>query len=370
MRDYYEILGVSKDADPNSIKKAYRKVAMKYHPDKNQGDKAAEEKFKEAAEAYGILNDNEKRQRYDQFGHAGVNQNAGGGFHNMDINDIFSSFGDIFGGGAGGGFGDIFGGGGQRRSRQQRRGADLKLTLALTLEDIYEGSQKTVKIKRFEKCKPCGGSGAEGEAKPDTCSSCQGSGEIRQVQRSFLGQIVNVQPCHHCSGKGTIISNPCKTCHGDGRVKNTVNVDIEVPAGVSRGNYMTMSGDGNRGPNNTASGDLVVYFDEKEHELFVRDVNDIFLDCWIDYPMAVFGGSVEVPTLSGKVNLKIPAGIKSGQILRLKGKGIPEVNSQRNGDELVKINIKTPSKYSKSVRKLLEALRKELDDGATFSKFN
>ena len=168
MRDYYEILGVSKDADPNSIKKAYRKVAMKYHPDKNQGDKAAEEKFKEAAEAYGILNDNEKRQRYDQFGHAGVNQNAGGGFHNMDINDIFSSFGDIFGGGAGGGFGDIFGGGGQRRSRQQRRGADLKLTLALTLEDIYEGSQKTVKIKRFEKCKPCGGSGAEGEAKPDT----------------------------------------------------------------------------------------------------------------------------------------------------------------------------------------------------------
>ena len=368
MRDYYEILGVSKDADANSIKKAYRKVAMKYHPDKNQGDKAAEENFKEAAEAYGILNDNEKRQRYDQFGHAGVNQSAGGGFHNMDMNDIFSSFGDIFGSGGGGGFSDIFGGG-QRRSSQQRRGGDLKLTLALTLEDIYEGSQKTVKIKRFEKCDPCSGSGAEGEAQPSKCSSCQGTGEIRQIQRSFLGQIVNVQPCHHCSGKGTIISNPCKTCSGAGRVKNTVSVDIEVPSGVSRGNYMTMSGDGNRGPNNTASGDLVVYFDEKEHDLFVRDINDIFLDCWIDYPMAVFGGSVEVPTLSGKVNLKIPAGIKSGQILRLKGKGIPEVNSQRNGDELVKMNIKTPSKYSKSVRKLLEGLRNELDDGATFSKF-
>jgi len=370
MRDYYEILGVSKDADANSIKKAYRKVAMKYHPDKNQGDKAAEENFKEAAEAYGILNDNEKRQRYDQFGHAGVNQSAGGGFHNMDMNDIFSSFGDIFGGGGGGGgFSDIFGGG-QRRSSQQRRGGDLKLTLALTLEDIYEGSQKTVKIKRFEKCDPCSGSGAEGEAQPSRCSSCQGTGEIRQIQRSFLGQIVNVQPCHHCSGKGTIISNPCKTCSGAGRVKNTVSVDIEVPSGVSRGNYMTMSGDGNRGPNNTESGDLVVYFDEKEHDLFVRDINDIFLDCWIDYPMAVFGGSVEVPTLSGKVNLKIPAGIKSGQILRLKGKGIPEVNRHRNGDELVKMNIKTPSKYSKSVRKLLEGLRKELDDGATFSKFN
>ena len=368
MRDYYEILGVSKDADANSIKKAYRKVAMKYHPDKNQGDKAAEENFKEAAEAYGILNDNEKRQRYDQFGHAGVNQSAGGGFHNMDMNDIFSSFGDIFGGGGGGGFSDIFGGG-QRRSSQQRRGGDLKPTLALTLEDIYEGSQKTVKIKRFEKCDPCSGSGAEGEAQPSKCSSCQGTGEIRQIQRSFLGQIVNVQPCHHCSGKGTIISNPCKTCSGAGRVKNTVSVDIEVPSGVSRGNYMTMSGDGNRGPNNTASGDLVVYFDEKEHDLFVRDINDIFLDCWIDYPMAVFGGSVEVPTLSGKVNLKIPAGIKSGQILRLKGKGIPEVNRQRNGDELVKMNIKTPSKYSKSVRKLLEGLRNELDDGAIFSKF-
>jgi molecular chaperone DnaJ len=313
------------------------------------------------------LNDSEKRQRYDQFGHAGVNQGAGGGFHNMDMNDIFSSFGDIFGGG--GGFGDIFGGG-QRRSHQQKRGGDLKLTLALTLEEIYAGAQKIVKIKRFETCNPCSGSGAEGEAKPSTCSSCQGTGEIRQVQRSFLGQIVNVQPCHQCSGKGQIISNPCRTCSGDGRVKNTVSVEIEAPSGVSRGNYMTMSGDGNRGPNNTASGDLVVYFDEKEHDLFVRDINDIFLDCWIDYPMAVFGGSVEVPTLSGKVNLKIPAGIKSGQILRLKGKGIPEVNRRRNGDELVKVNIKTPTKYSKSVRKLLDGLRKELDDGVTFSKFN
>ena len=366
MRDYYEILDVPKDADTNTIKKAYRKVAMKYHPDKNQGDKGAEEKFKEAAEAYGILNDSEKRQRYDQFGHAGVNQGAGGGFHNMDMNDIFSSFGDIFGGGSG--FGDIFGGN-QRRSHQQG-GGDLKLTLALTLEEIYLGAHKTVKIKRFETCEPCNGFGTEGESKPSKCSSCQGTGEIRQVQRSFLGQIVNVQPCNQCLGKGQIILNPCKTCRGDGRVKNTVSIDIEVPSGVSRGNYMTMSGDGNMGPNNTASGDLVVYFDEKEHDLFVRDVNDIFLDCWIDYPMAVFGGSVEVPTLSGKVNLKIPAGIKSGQILRLKGKGISEVNRHRNGDELVKINIKTPTRYSKSVRKLLDGLRKELDDGVTFSKFS
>ena len=361
-RDYYEILGVSKSATADEIKKSYRRLAMKHHPDRNKDDGGKSEKsFNEAKEAYEVLKDSEKKSTYDQFGHDGLRAGGGGqgGFGGAEgVGDIF---GDVFG--------DIFGGG-RGRSHQQQRGGDLKLTLALTLEEIYAGSQKTVKIKRFETCEPCSGSGAEGEAQPSTCSSCQGTGEIRQIQRSFLGQIVNVQPCHHCSGKGTIISNPCKTCRGDGRVKNTVSVDIEVPSGVSRGNYMTMSGDGNRGPNNIASGDLVVYFDEKEHDLFLRDVNDIFLDCWIDYPMAVFGGTVEVPTLSGKVNLKVPAGIKSGQILRLKGKGIPEVNRHRNGDELVKVNIKTPTKYSKSVRKLLEGLRKELDDGATFSKFN
>ena len=365
MRDYYDILGVSKSAEANDIKKAYRKVAMKYHPDKNPGDTAAEEKFKEAAEAYGVLSDSDKRQRYDQFGHAGVNQNAGsGGFHNMDINDIFSSFGEIFGGG----FGDIFGGG-QRRSRQ-RRGGDLKITLALTLEEIYSGIKKTVKIKRFDTCGTCSGSGAKGNAQPQSCPSCQGTGEIRQVQRSFLGQIVNVQPCHHCSGKGQIISNPCGDCNGGGRVKSTVSIDIDVPAGVSRGNYMTMSGEGHRGENGTPSGDLVVYFDEKEHELFTRDDSDIFIESWINYPMAVFGGAIQVPTLSGNVKLKIPAGIKSGQILRLRGKGISEVNRHRNGDQLVRININTPKKYSKNVRKLLEDLRNEMGDNADYTKFS
>ena len=366
MRDYYEILGVQKNADSNTIKKAYRKVAMKYHPDKNPGDSSAEEKFKEAAEAYSVLNDNDKRQRYDQFGHAGVNQNAGSGFQNMDINDIFSSFGDIFGGG--GGFGDIFGSA-QSRSRQQQRGSDLKITLSLTLEEIYNGSNKTVKIKILDKCSKCDGNGSDGNSKPITCSSCQGSGEIRQIQRSFLGQVVNVSPCHKCSGKGQVISNPCSLCSGDGRQKKSKNIDIDVPAGVSRGNYMTMPGEGNRGPNNTPSGDLVVYFDQKDHDLFLRDGNDIFLDSWVEYPLAVFGGSIEVPTLSGKVNLKIPAGIKSGQILRLKGKGLPEVNSRQNGDELVKINIKTPTKYNKKVRKLLQSLNEELGEKADFIKF-
>ena len=365
MRDYYDILGVSKSAEANDIKKAYRKVAMKYHPDKNPGNSKAEEKFKEAAEAYSVLSDAGKRQRYDQFGHAGVNQNAGaGGFQNMDINDIFSSFGDIFGGG----FGDIFGG--SRSRTHQRRGGDLKITLALTLEEIFLGIKKTVKIKRFDSCGTCSGSGAKGDAQPESCPSCQGAGEIRQVQQSFLGQIVNVQPCHHCSGKGQIISNPCRDCNGGGRVKSTVSIEIDVPAGVSRGNYMTMSGEGHRGENGTQSGDLVVYFDEKEHELFIREDSDIFIDSWIDYPMAVFGGTIEVPTLSGKVKLKIPAGIKSGQILRLRGKGISQVNRNRNGDQLVRININTPKKYSKNVRKLLEKLRDEMGVSVDYTKFS
>ena len=365
MRDYYDILGVSKNAEANEIKKAYRKVAMKFHPDKNPGDSAAEEKFKEAAEAYGILSDNDKRQRYDQFGHAGVNQNAGsGGFHNMDINDIFSNFGDIFGSG----FGDIFGGG-RGRSRGQMRGGDLKITLPLTLEEIYSGIDKTVKIKRYETCESCSGSGAEGTSKPSSCPACQGSGEIRRVQRSFLGQIVNVQPCHQCQGKGQIISNPCRSCKGESRAKRTASIEVIVPEGVSRGNYMTMNGEGHRGANNTPSGDLVVYFDEKEHTLFTREDEHIFLDSWIEYPLAVFGGSIEVPTLSGNVKLKIPSGIKSGQVMRLRGKGLPQLNRNKNGDQLVKINIKTPAKISKHAKKILEDLQAELGDKVDFSKF-
>lgn len=366
MRDYYEILGVPNTAESNEIKRAYRKVAMKFHPDKNPGDAAAEESFKEAAEAYSILSDGNKRARYDQYGHAGVNQNAGGGgFHHMDLNDIFDTFGDIF---AGSGLGDIFG-----RGRGSRggvvRGTDLKITIPLTLEEIYAGINKTVKIKRLEQCGDCSGSGAAAGSQPSTCPACQGSGEIRQVQRSFLGQIVNVQPCHQCRGEGRVITNPCRSCNGQGKVKKTAKVDLEIPQGVSSGNYMTKQGVGNHPGKGGVPGDLIVYFDELEHKLFLREGNDIFLDCWIHYPQAVFGTNIEVPTLSGNVNLKIPAGIKSGQVLRLGGKGMPELNRGRNGDQLVKINIETPKKMSKKAKSLLEELGSELGQNVNFDKF-
>jgi molecular chaperone DnaJ len=369
MSDYYNIIGVSRDASQNEIKKAYRKVAMKYHPDKNPGDSSAETKFKEAANAYAVLSDEQKKARYDQYGEAGVdNQGFGGGAGFGDINDIFSAFGDIFGGGGGGGFGDIFGGGRTRQQRQQTRGSDLKISIPLTLEEIYTGVKKTVKIKRFEKCDDCSGSGAKHGSKPITCSVCHGTGEIRQVQRSMFGQVVQVQPCYQCQGEGKIISNPCGTCRGNGRVKKSSSVEFDVPAGVSAGNYMTKRGSGNIGPRGAVSGNLIIYFDEIEHELLLRDGNDIFLDVWIQLPQAISGDSIEVPTLSGNVKLKIPIGIKSGQVLRLRGKGFPEINSHRTGDLLVKVNISTPQKLNKKAKQLIKELTNELDMYPKFKK--
>ena len=364
MQDYYQTLGVDKNASQKEIKSAYRKVAMKFHPDKNPGDKVAEEKFKEAAEAYSILGDEQKRARFDQYGHAGINQEGFGGFSNMDMNDIFDHFGDIF---SSSGFGDIFGRSGRHNSGVQK-GADLKITISLSLEEIFTGITKTVKIKRFNSCKTCKGDGAELGSAPTSCPLCQGSGEIRQVQRSFLGQIVNVQPCHQCKGKGKIISNPCKKCSGQGRIKETATIDLEIPKGVSSGNYMTQRGEGNYPANGGESGNLIVYFEESNHKLFVREDNDIFLNCWLQYPQAVFGTSIEVPTLSGKVKLKIPAGIKSGQILRLRGKGMPELNRNYFGDQLVKVNIQTPKKISKKTKTILQELSNELNEIVNFEK--
>ncbi|MBC8213694.1 MAG: molecular chaperone DnaJ [Candidatus Marinimicrobia bacterium] len=367
MRDYYEILGVDKNASSNEIKKAYRKVAMKYHPDKNPEDEQAEKNFKEAAEAYSILKDDNKRARYNQFGHSGF-ENAsgfgGGGF--TDINDIFSTFGDIF---SGGGFGDIFGRRTQGRQYHQK-GSDLKISIGLTLEEIQKGTTKTVKIKRLEACGDCNGSGARPGTKPTTCPTCHGNGEVRQVQQSFLGQVINVQPCYQCKGSGEIISNPCRSCRGDGRVKKTSTIEIEIPQGVSTGNYMTKQNEGNHGPKGSIPGNLIVYFDEKTHQLFTRDGNNILLETWIQYPQAVFGETIEIPTLAGKVKLKIPAGIKSGQVLRLKGKGIPELNSHRQGDLLVKVQILTPSKLSGKVKDLLKSLKQELPVEPKFEKFS
>ena len=368
MGDYYDTLGLTKNADAKAIKNAYRKVAMKYHPDKNQGDSAAEEKFKEAAEAYSILSDNQKRAQYDQFGHAAFHNQGGGGFHNMDMNEIFDHFGDIF---SSSGFGSIFGSGGRHRgSSGSVRGSDLKITISLTLEEIFTGINKTVKIKRFESCGDCRGSGAAPGSNPVSCPSCQGSGEIRQVQQSFLGQVVNIQPCHKCRGRGKVISTPCSKCSGGGKIKNAATINLEIPIGVSSGNYMTQRSEGNHPGEGGSPGDLIIYFEEKEHALFAREGNEIFLDSWIQYPQAVFGTTIQVPTLSGKVKLKIPAGIKSGQVLRLRGKGMQELNRSRFGDQLVRVNIETPKKVSKKAKSLMEDLSKELNKDANFEKFH
>ena len=344
MRDYYDILNVDKSASDNDIKKAYRKVAMKYHPDKNPNNKEAEEKFKEAAEAYSVLSDKDKKNRYDQFGHAGVNDSFGGssGFSNMDVNDIFSAFSDIFGGG-----GDIFGN--HSRRRRSFDGNDLKITISLTLEEIFEGTSKQIKIKRWEQ---------KGEA--SKCSKCSGTGEMRFVQRSFLGQVVNVQPCRACSGMGYM----------GGREQKSAQLKINIPKGVSEGNYMTLNGEGDHSIKGGSNGDLIVYFKEKDHNLFVRSDNDIYLDCWVDYSDAVLGSEVKVPTLSGNVKMKIPAGIDNGQLLRLKDKGISELNRHRTGDQYIRINIYTPKKINNKIKGILEELKLNLGNDPKFKKFN
>ena len=366
MGDFYSTLGVSKNADAKEIKSAYRKVAMKYHPDKNPGDSAAEEKFKKAAEAYSVLSDNQKRARYDQFGHQVYNQSGGGG-PQLDMNDIFAHFGDIF---TSAGFGSFFGGRGRGGRPGKVRGSDLKITIALSLEEIFKGIDKTVKIKRFGPCSDCQGSGSAPGSSPVNCPACEGTGEVRQVQQSFLGQIVNIQPCHRCQGRGQVISTPCSQCRGQGKVKNADTVNLEIPAGVSNGNYMTRRGEGNHPGEGGDPGDLIIYFEENPHSLFAREGSDIFLDSWIQYPQAVFGTTIEVPTLSGKVKLKIPPGIKSGQVLRIRGKGMQELNRNRFGDQLVRVNIETPKKVSKKAKLLMEDLAEELNKDVNFEKFH
>ena len=350
MQDYYDILNVSKDASSGEIKKAYRKVAMKFHPDKNPDDKQAEEKFKEAAEAYSVLSDADKKNRYDQMGHQQYQQfgSSGQGFSGgINVEDIFNS---VFGGG---GFGDIFGGGdifGNRRGRSRTNdGGDLKITINLTLEEIFEGTTKTIKIKRWEK----------NSSEPTQCSKCSGRGEIRFVQKSFLGQVVNVQPCDLCSGIG----------YTGGRDKKTAKIKINVPAGVSEGNYMTLEGEGDKSIRGGKNGDLVVYFKEITHDLFTRSNNDIYIDCFVEYPDAVMGVEVKVPTLNGYVKMKIPAGINNGQLLRLKQKGISELNRHRTGDQYVRVKINTPSKINNKIKSILEELKLNLDGSTKFEKF-
>ncbi len=365
-RDYYEVLGLSKGVARDDIKKAYRKIAMKYHPDKNPGDKEAESRFKEAAEAYSVLNDDQKKAHYDQFGHApegGMGGNpfegfSGGGF-GVDLSDALRIFMEGFGGG--GGLGDIFGGG-SARNRGRARGSDLKVKLLLTLEEIATGVTKKLKVKRFENCSDCGGSGAQKGTGKTNCSVCHGRGEVQQVSRSMFGQFVNIQPCTNCDGTGEVIANPCRTCRGDGRIRKESVVSAKIPAGVHAGNYMTLRGEGNAARRNGQQGDLIVLIDEKEHDLFIRDEDNIYLELVIDMAQAVMGTEIEIPTLTGKVNLKIPAGSQSGKILRLRGKGIPRLNSNMLGDQMVKIQIQTPTKPSKHEREIYKRLADHYGD--------
>jgi molecular chaperone DnaJ len=355
-RDYYDILGVSKNATVEELKKAYRKLAVKYHPDKNPNNKEAEEKFKEAAEAYSVLSDPEKRQRYDQFGHEGLKQNGfgGGGFsgQGMSMDDIFSQFGSIFGDAFGGGFSSFFGGGtGQRQSSD--RGADLRVNLRLSLEDIYKGVKKQIKLNRFEVCRECRGAGGSGKR---TCPVCHGSGEVRERVNSFFGQMISSKPCYNCHGQGVVIDKPCTACHGEGRVKHEVTVSIEVPAGVQDGNYMTLRREGHVGVRGGERGDLIVVFKESMHPVYTRSGNDIIISCVISWPQAVLGGEIEVPTLSGKVSFKINAGTEHGKIYRLRGKGMPYLHGNRYGDQLVQIQIETPAHTSREEKNLIKEL--------------
>ncbi len=366
-RDYYEVLGVDKNASKEDIKKAYRKMAMKYHPDRNPDNKEAEEKFKEAAEAYEVLHDDDKRAKYDRFGHDGLRGAAGGGFEGFnDVNDIFTHFSDIFGSAFGGGsggssiFDDFFGGGSSHRTSRRSggtAGSDLKVTIKLTLNEIASGASKKIKLKRYQKCSVCGGTGAKTSNAFQTCSVCGGSGEVRQVSRSVFGQFVNITPCSNCGGTGRVISDPCNACKGEGRIYGESTIKVNIPAGVHDNSYMTLRGEGNAGKNGGPSGDLIVVFKELPHEFFVRDGDNIIYNLYVSFPEAALGAEVEVPTLTGRAKLKIEAGIEAGKFLKMREKGIQHLNRHGAGDQLVKVHIHVPKRVTSKEKELLKELQ-------------
>ncbi len=353
-RDYYEILGVSKSATADEIKKAYRKVAIKFHPDKNPDDPTAEDKFKEAAEAYEVLSNPEKRQRYDRFGHQGVN---GGGFGGgMNMEDIFSQFGDIFAGG-GNPFESFFGGGGGRGQARRRKGPNLRIKLKLTLEEVANGVEKKIKVKRHVTCKVCDGNGAKNGTSLQTCSTCGGSGQVRKVMNTMLGQMVSSSTCPNCRGEGKIVTDTCDACKGDGRMMEEEVIPIKIPAGVSEGMQLSMSGKGNVPIRGGIPGDLLIVIEEEEHEVLKREGNNVVYDLYISFADAALGTSAEVPTIDGMVKIKIEPATQSGKILRLRGKGIQDINGYGRGDQLIHVNIWTPKQLTKEERAILEGLR-------------
>jgi molecular chaperone DnaJ len=358
-RDYYEILDVGKNASTDEIKKAYRKLALRYHPDRNKGDKDAEEKFKEATEAYEVLRDSEKRALYDQYGHASVSGRGGSPFGfgaEFDLSDALRAFMRDFGSF---GFEDFFGGGGRRSARTRRNaGRDLQIKVKLTLGEIAKGVEKQIKVNKEVKCETCGATGAKPGSRPVTCTVCGGSGQIRQVQRSLFGQFVNVTECHRCHGEGVIISDSCQDCAGTGRVRGSEKISVKIPAGVAGGNYITISGGGDTGERGGPAGNLYIIIEESEHDLFERHGNDILLDLPLTVSQLALGTRVEVPTLDGKVLFKVPPSTPSHKIFRMKGKGIPRLNSYGRGDELIRVIAWIPDKLDKVEADLLKELEK------------
>ncbi len=354
-RDYYDVLGISRSADQAEIKSAYRKLAIKYHPDKNPDNKEAEEKFKEAAEAYEVLSNPEKRQRYDQFGPRGMSSGFGGGGMNME--DIFSQFGDIFGG-SGSPFESFFGGGGgQRSGRRVSKGTNLRIKVKLTLQEVAQGAEKKIKVNKQVICTTCDGSGAKDKSSFQTCRTCGGSGAIRRVTNTILGQMQTTSTCPTCNGEGVEISAKCSVCHGDGLVRGEETITINIPAGVSEGMQLSMSGKGNAAPRGGVPGDLIILIEEISHETLKRDGTNVVYDLYINFVDATLGTNVEIPTIDGKAKIKVDPGTQGGKILRLKGKGVPEVNSYHKGDQLVYVNVWTPKAVSAEEKELLERLR-------------
>ncbi|MEP7256849.1 MAG: molecular chaperone DnaJ [Flavitalea sp.] len=358
-RDYYEILGVAKSATADEIKKAYRKVAMQFHPDRNPGDKAAEEKFKEAAEAYEVVSDSDKKAQYDRFGHAGVSGNGrGGGGQASNMEDIFSQFGDIFGEDVFGSFFGGGGGGGRRGGQRNRgvRGSNLRVKIKLNYEEIAKGVTKQIKVKKYVLCTTCNGNGAKDKSSIQTCGTCGGSGQVRKVSNTFLGQMQTVTTCPTCNGEGTSITHKCSACKGEGRVYGEETVTIDIPAGVQEGMQLSVGGRGNAGERGGPNGDLLILIEEEPHKELHRDGVNVAHELYISFTDAVFGTQVEVPTIDGRAKIKVPPGTQGGRIFRLKGKGFPAVNAYERGDQLISVNVWTPQHLSAEEKANLEKM--------------
>ncbi|NLJ01599.1 MAG: molecular chaperone DnaJ [Bacteroidales bacterium] len=357
-RDYYDILDVPKSASAEEIKKAYRKKAIQYHPDKNPGDEAAEEKFKEAAEAYEVLSDENKRARYDQFGHAGMSGSAGGGFGGgMSMDDIFSQFGDIFGGHFGG-FGSFGGFGGAQRGRRVNRGSDLRVKVKLSLKEILNGVEKKIKVKKLVSCSHCDGNGSDKGTSLSTCSTCDGSGVVTRVANTILGQMQTTTTCSTCNGEGKSITEKCAHCNGEGIVRDEEVIPIRIPAGVAEGMQLSLSGKGNAARRGGVNGDLLIVVEEEQDPNLIRDDNDVIYNLFLSFPMAALGGTVEVPTIEGVAKVKIEPGTQPGKVLRLRNKGLPSVNGFGKGDELINVNVYVPENLTNKEQEWLEKMDK------------